>query len=125
MIVGRCRRTVQQKMVFTPRAKRVIELASEEAHRQNDKYIGTEHLLIGIIREGEGMAADVLMSLGVHPAKLGTKAAVRPDPAKWCADLAATLKSMLPVVDELEHLAMRVLIAAALVAPLFHEVIRH
>ncbi|MGB9652483.1 MAG: ATP-dependent Clp protease ATP-binding subunit, partial [Candidatus Cybelea sp.] len=56
--------------VFTPRAKRVIELAFEEARQLNHNYIGTEHLLLGLIREGEGVAARVLTNLGVDPAKV-------------------------------------------------------
>ena len=66
-IVGRGGQTVQQEMVFTPRAKRVIELAFEEARQLNHNYIGTEHLLLGLIREGEGVAARVLTNLGVDP----------------------------------------------------------
>lgn len=52
-----------QEMVFTPRAKRVIELAFEEARDANDRYIGTEHLLLGIMREGEGVGAQILLEL--------------------------------------------------------------
>ena len=55
---------------FTERARRVILLAKEEAKRFNHDYIGTEHLLLGLIREGEGVAAAVLMSLGLDPAKI-------------------------------------------------------
>ncbi len=72
-IVGRGGQTVQQEMVFTPRAKRVIELAFEEARQLNHNYIGTEHLLLGLIREGEGVAARVLTNLGVDPAKVRTQ----------------------------------------------------
>jgi hypothetical protein len=50
---------------LTPRAKRVIELTIEEARRLGHHRIGTEHLLLGILREGEGIAAGVLLSLGV------------------------------------------------------------
>lgn len=50
---------------LTPRAKKVIELGIDEARRMNHTYIGTEHLLIGLLREGEGVAAGVLESLGV------------------------------------------------------------
>jgi ATP-dependent Clp protease ATP-binding subunit ClpA len=50
---------------LTPRAKKVIELAAEEAQDLNHNYIGTEHLLLGLIREGEGIAVGVLESLGV------------------------------------------------------------
>ncbi len=51
---------------LTPRAKKVIELAVDEARRLNHNYIGTEHLLIGLLREGEGVAAGVLESLQVN-----------------------------------------------------------
>lgn len=50
---------------FTPRAKKVLELAIEEARRLNHNYIGTEHILLGLIREGEGIAARVLQDMGV------------------------------------------------------------
>jgi len=52
-------------MQLTPRAKRVIDLAYDEARQLNNNYIGTEHLLLGLIREGEGLAARVLAKLGV------------------------------------------------------------
>src|SRR5437773_1081971 len=52
-------------MQLTPRAKRVIDLAYEEARQLNNNYIGTEHLLLGLIREGDGLAARVLGRLGV------------------------------------------------------------
>jgi len=69
-LVGKGGKTTQQEMVFTPRAKRVIELAFEEARGLTHNYIGTEHLLLGLIREGEGVAARVLSNLGVEPAKI-------------------------------------------------------
>ena len=49
---------------FTPRAKKVLELALREALQLNHSYIGTEHILLGLVREGEGVAATVLVSLG-------------------------------------------------------------
>jgi ATP-dependent Clp protease ATP-binding subunit ClpC len=49
---------------FTPRAKKVLELALREALQLNHSYIGTEHMLLGLVREGEGVAATVLVSLG-------------------------------------------------------------
>src|SRR5437588_5356002 len=55
---------------LTPRAKKVIELAMDEARRLNNHYIGTEHLLLGLVREGEGIAAGVLESLGVSLEKV-------------------------------------------------------
>ncbi len=53
------------QLPFTPRAKRVLELSAEEANNLNHNYIGTEHLLLGLLREQEGYAARVLLSLGV------------------------------------------------------------
>ncbi|MDO0823686.1 ATP-dependent Clp protease ATP-binding subunit [Desulfosporosinus nitroreducens] len=55
---------------FTPRVKRVLELANEEAHRQEVNYIGTEHLLLGLIMEGEGIAARILANLNVSPERV-------------------------------------------------------
>ncbi len=65
-IIGRGEKPVSGENIgLTPRAKRVIELAVDEARRMSHHYIGTEHLLIGLMREGEGVAAGVLESLGV------------------------------------------------------------
>ncbi len=69
-IVGKGSKSTNQEMVFTPRAKRVIELAFEEARNLAHNYIGTEHLLLGLVKEGEGVAARVLSNLGVDPAKI-------------------------------------------------------
>ncbi len=55
---------------LTPRAKRVIELAIDEARNLGHNYIGTEHLLLGLLREGEGVAAGVLNSLGITPERV-------------------------------------------------------
>ncbi|MBI4310239.1 MAG: NDP-hexose 4-ketoreductase, partial [Chloroflexi bacterium] len=70
-IIGRGeRRPAPGEIGLTPRAKKVIELAVDEARRLNHHYIGTEHLLIGLMREGEGVAAGVLESLGVSLEKV-------------------------------------------------------
>ncbi len=69
-IIGRGDRMVTGEIGLTPRAKRVIELAVDEARRLNHHYIGTEHLLLGLVREGEGIAAGVLESLGVSLEKV-------------------------------------------------------
>ena len=55
---------------FTERARRVLTLAQEEAQRFNHNYIGTEHLLLGLVREGDGVAAKVLNNLGVELSKV-------------------------------------------------------
>ena len=65
-IIGRGERTTPGEIGLTPRAKKVIELAVDEARRLSHHYIGTEHLLIGLMREGEGVASGVLESLGVN-----------------------------------------------------------
>jgi ATP-dependent Clp protease ATP-binding subunit ClpC len=69
-IIGRGDRAPQGEIGLTPRAKKVIELAVDEARRLNHHYIGTEHLLLGLVREGEGIAAGVLESLGVSLEKV-------------------------------------------------------
>ncbi|MDZ4805183.1 MAG: ATP-dependent Clp protease ATP-binding subunit [Candidatus Eisenbacteria bacterium] len=72
---------------FTPKAKRVLELSIDEARQLGHNYVGTEHLLLGLIREGEGVAARVLLELGVDRKKVreetlrllgGTPASTRP-----------------------------------------------
>src|SRR5881227_1321159 len=65
-IIGRGDRIVLGEIGLTPRAKKVIELAVDEARLLNHRYIGTEHLLLGLVREGQGIAAGVLESLGVN-----------------------------------------------------------
>jgi len=64
-ISGRGERPSTGETGLTPRAKRVIELAIDEARQLSHNYIGTEHLLLGLLREGEGVAAGVLDSLGI------------------------------------------------------------
>ncbi len=64
-IIGRGEGSTQNEVGLTPRAKRVIELAVDEARFLGHQYIGTEHILLGLLREGEGIAAGVLESLGV------------------------------------------------------------
>jgi len=72
-IIGRGDRIVLGEFGLTPRAKKVIEMAVDEARRLNHHYIGTEHLLLGLVGEGEGIAAGVLESLGVDLEKVRTQ----------------------------------------------------
>ena len=72
-IIGRGSGFVAVEIPFTPRAKRVLELSLEEARQLGHNYIGTEHLLLGLIREGEGVAARVLENLGVDLSKVRTQ----------------------------------------------------
>ncbi|QTN01296.1 AAA domain-containing protein [Sediminibacillus dalangtanensis] len=63
-LIGRGQK-VSQTIHYTPRAKKVIELSMDEARKLGHSYVGTEHILLGLIREGEGVAARVLNNLGV------------------------------------------------------------
>src|SRR5919202_965989 len=94
-IIGRGDRAVTGDIGLTPRAKKVIELSVDEARRLGHHYIGTEHLLLGLVREGEGVAAGVLESLGVKLERVRTQTVKvlsqgRPDQG------AAVLESMAP-----------------------------
>ncbi|PZS00875.1 MAG: hypothetical protein DLM69_05790 [Candidatus Chloroheliales bacterium] len=64
-IIGRGQKLVVGDIGLTPRSKKSIELAIDEARKLNHHYIGTEHLLLGLMREGEGIAAGILFSLGI------------------------------------------------------------
>ncbi len=64
-IIGKGDKSAAQGISYTPRAKKVIELAIEEGQNLGHNYVGTEHLLLGLLREGEGIAAQVLTNLGV------------------------------------------------------------
>jgi hypothetical protein len=72
-IIGRGSGFVAVEIPFTPRAKRVLDLAWSEAKTLKHDYIGTEHLLLGVIEEGEGVAVRVLENLGLDPAKVRSK----------------------------------------------------
>ena len=72
-IIGRGSGFVAVEIPFTPRAKRVLELSLEEARQLGHNYIGTEHLLLGLIREGEGVAARVLENLNVDLTNVRTQ----------------------------------------------------
>ncbi|KAL6576288.1 ATP-dependent Clp protease ATP-binding subunit ClpA cd4b, chloroplastic [Orobanche hederae] len=72
-IIGRGSGFVAVEIPFTPRAKRVLELSLEEARQLAHNYIGSEHLLLGLLREGEGVAARVLENLGADPSNIRTQ----------------------------------------------------
>ena len=85
-IIGQGGSSPSGHIPFTPRAKKVLELSLREALQLGHNYIGTEHILLGLIREGEGVAAQVLVKLGAdlvpgppagHPAALGLPGAQR------------------------------------------------
>ena len=105
-IIGRGDRTVLGEIGLTPRAKKVIELAVDEARRLNHSYIGTEHLLLGLVREGEGIAAGVLESLGVNLERVRAETTrilsqSTPQPAGTAAGAGARQATRTPTVDQL------------------------
>ena len=69
-IIGRGIRPAREEISLTPRAEQVVELAADEAQQMNQTYIGTDHLLIGLLRDGESAAAAVLKSFDVNLEKV-------------------------------------------------------
>ncbi len=63
--IGRTRGPPSESPPFTPRAKKVLEMSLREAVQLGHRFVGTEHVLLGLVREGEGVGAQVLMSMGV------------------------------------------------------------
>ncbi len=102
-IVGRGQATAGARLSLTPRTKRVIELAVDEARRLGHHYIGTEHLLLGLVREGDGIAVNVLKSLNINPDKVRNhlaKAVMENQPEKALAEKKKT-DSKTPLLDQL------------------------
>ncbi len=91
-------------MPFTPRAKKALELSGEEARAMGHNYIGTEHLLLGLMREGEGIAAQVLHGFGLNIDKVRSEimnllGAGIPGPSVGNQQNAAQQKSKTPALD--------------------------
>lgn len=94
-IIGKGDYTLGGEVGLTPRSKKVIELAVDEARRMQHHYLGTEHILLGLIREGEGIAAGILTSMGL---KLGqvreeTMAVLQKRQQKATEDMEKALQS--------------------------------
>ncbi len=92
-----------QEMQLTPRAKRVIDLAYDEARQLNNNYIGTEHLLLGLIREGEGLAGRVLAKLSVELDRTRREVLALQEATDSSAPAAGrpqTARSRTPTLDE-------------------------
>jgi ATP-dependent Clp protease ATP-binding subunit ClpC len=85
---------------FTPRAKRVLELSIDEARLHNHNYVGTEHLLLALIREGEGVAARVLTDLGADHEKVKKEVMKLLGGQKGGAEPVAKKKKETPVLDQ-------------------------
>ncbi len=100
-IIGRGSGFVAVEIPFTPRAKRVLELSLEEARQLGHNYIGTEHLLLGLIREGEGVAARVLENLGVDLGKVRTQVIrMLGETAEVAAGGSSGSRNKTPTLDE-------------------------
>ncbi|GAB4541904.1 MAG: ATP-dependent Clp protease ATP-binding subunit [Pleurocapsa sp.] len=100
-IIGRGSGFVAVEIPFTPRAKRVLELSLEEARQLGHNYIGTEHLLLGLIREGEGVAARVLENLGVDLSKVRTQVIrMLGETAEVAAGSSSQGRNKTPTLDE-------------------------
>jgi ATP-dependent Clp protease ATP-binding subunit ClpC len=99
-IIGRGSGFVAVEIPFTPRAKRVLELSLEEARQLGHNYIGTEHLLLGLIREGEGVAARVLENLGVDLTKVRTQVIRMLGETAEVTSGASTGRTKTPTLDE-------------------------
>ena len=101
------RRGFRTSMELTPRTKRVIELAVEEARRMGHHYIGTEHLLLGLIRQGESVALDILKQSGLSPERIRqeTQKAIKNNPihagGQERDEKKRGKKSKTPLVDQL------------------------
>lgn len=104
-IIGRGSGFVAVEIPFTPRAKRVLELSWDEARQLGHNYIGTEHLLLGLIREGEGVAARVLENLGVDLNKIRSNVVkmlgeTKPQAVSSGSSTSSSSKAKTPSLDE-------------------------
>jgi ATP-dependent Clp protease ATP-binding subunit ClpC len=87
-------------IAFTPRAKKVLELAVEEARRFNHNYIGTEHILLGLVKEGEGIAAKVLQDMKIDLEKIQAEVIrLLGDSSKPSQQASTSKKSQTPALD--------------------------
>ncbi len=115
-IVGEGSQAPSGHIPFTPRAKKVLELAMREGVRLDHKYIGTEHILLGLIREGEGVAAQILVKLGADLGRVrqkvvelvgkgaGSEEASTAGPAESTGRRALILRELTVVLDENDRL---------------------
>ena len=106
-LVGRGESRPTVHLALTPRSKRVLELAVDEARRMNEKQVDTEHLLLGLVREGQGVAVDILRSMGISPSRIrarisqasgSSSASMAPDDRP---EVRLRRETKTPVVDQL------------------------
>jgi ATP-dependent Clp protease ATP-binding subunit ClpC len=101
--VGRGERPPFGKPTLAPRTKRVIELAVDEARLMGHHYIGTEHLLLGLVREGEGIAVNVLRGLGINLDRVRTQTARNILQTQAQSKEKQKKESKTPLVDQLGY----------------------
>jgi ATP-dependent Clp protease ATP-binding subunit ClpC len=99
-IIGRGSGFVAVEIPFTPRSKRVLELSLEESRTLGQDYVGTEHLLLGLIRDGEGVAARVLLNLGVDSKEVRAKVIEMLSEAKPTLNERSRTRTKTPTLDE-------------------------
>ncbi|AFZ17388.1 ATP-dependent Clp protease ATP-binding subunit [Allocoleopsis franciscana] len=99
-IIGRGSGFVAVEIPFTPRSKRVLELSLEESRTLGQDYVGTEHLLLGLIRDGEGVAARVLLNLGVDSKEVRAKVIEMLSEAKPTLNAPSRTRTKTPTLDE-------------------------
>jgi len=117
-IIGRRDRPPIGAVGLTPRAKRVIELAVEEARRMKHTHVGTEHLLIGLMRENEGIAAGLLESMGVNLERVRAESArILRQSGQQGSGLAGERVTVAPLGHPLTELAASARLGDLAVAP--------
>jgi ATP-dependent Clp protease ATP-binding subunit ClpC len=93
-------RVSSEEISFTPRAKKVLQLAAEEAMRFSHSYIGTEHILLGLLKEGEGIAANVLQDMKIDTGRAQAEIIrLLGDQSRPAGQAAAGKKSSTPALD--------------------------
>ena len=133
-IIGRGEKSPRGEIGLTPRAKKVIDLSVKEARRLNHSYIGTEHLLLGLVLEGEGIAFGVLQSLDVSLDRVRTETArflsntppaahaVKPSEAQ-VAEARRAVEQALAEIGTLGHSDLPAELARAILVPILREII--
>jgi prophage maintenance system killer protein len=105
-IIGRGSETPRGHIPFTPRSKKVLELALREALQLGHNYIGTEHILLGLVREGEGVAAQIMVKLGADLPRVRQRVTemLEEQPRRTGEHKALILEELAAVFDENERL---------------------
>jgi ATP-dependent Clp protease ATP-binding subunit ClpC len=99
--IGRGQTAPRGDMLFTPRAKRALELSLREAEQLGHHDVGTEHLLLGLLREGDGVAAQVLVGLGADHGRVRERVlALVPGGSGEAAEAAARIRAVRMTVPE-------------------------